>query len=202
VAICLSCGLTIVDGALAAEISTDLCQGLECRDDGLYAPCPQSIVGIDNKTSVNATDLDSTPSGLPVNGDATYNFLFDAVTITNTTCCTVRGLVTFKTGDLELDADAGFFGAADLDLQTTPPGGGLGDVYPMAEIVADNNGTGTRRFSFNGMWDQVYLELAAGASVTYQVNMSVHVVSGTGHLIHIRGGPALETTWLLAQVCC
>src|SRR5688572_18058859 len=109
-AICVGCGLEVVDGILKVDvdgttiqcgasglfspvaafpgISTDGCNGSKLGTDGkVWSPCPEGIAGINNTAGTGA----AFPTVI-VGPNNTYDWNSVVVSITNTSaCCTVSG---------------------------------------------------------------------------------------------------------------
>lgn len=208
--ICLSCGLTITDGALAVELSADAGNALECRDDGLYtagadisadacnaisahadglwAPCQRGLVGTAQMDSPQNAALPITITGAT---EDDYNFNSDVVTITNDTCRAVTGTITIQVGGLFADSGAaGFY--ADAGLEVNIAGGGFNPSTPntIKRVFGASN-----FFDFNNIHEINFLgPLAAGASVTYQANLKVTAHSGDASL---HGAVNFAFQWVL-----
>lgn len=224
-AICIGCGLEVVDGILVPKldpaghitcsdaglavpggvtvpgVSPDSCNGFELRGNGYYAPCPDSIVG------TTLVQVSPQGSGLPqaVGDGGSFSYLNDNsptnIHICNTTCCTVSGLVFVKVGDVYFQASPTFVGSAHLEVNIN--NAGFGSIEPTAITTFTNNGTGDS-YAAVDLDAHLFLSLAAGACVDYQWAV-VFNIGESGADSHIRTnsvGPKFVTRWQLTQTGC
>lgn len=225
-AVCVGCGLDINGGSgllevqldpaggitcgpagLAASavpvasipVSPDACNGITKRGNGLYSPCPKSIVGSIIQTSPQGSGLPQT-----MIAPGTFNYLNDNTTnsihICNTTCCEVQGFVEVTVGDTYLDEAEGFFGSSRI--QVNIDASGLVDTEPSTERVYQNNGTGTLREDANNMGTALQLNIAVGACHDYQWRLQFTATAGTATLKTLTAGPKFQTRWMLSQTGC
>lgn len=198
---CLSCDSDGADAGLFVTISPDACNGLVCRANGLYVPCPDSITGIDGSGSTTATPV-------PVVGTATppNEYIFEAtdtVNICNTTCCAISGRVSFFAGGVyALPAGPGLIIEGFLEISTN--GGAYVGASPLgSRLVHNNHGTNDLFADFNNLNDSVWVELAPTICVTYRARMRYAVTSGAGTTGTLGGAAQLfEYQWDLNQTGC
>jgi hypothetical protein len=227
-AICVGCGLDVVDGVVEVQIveggglacdpttglsvnfpapsvldpiSPDACNGIARRGNGLYSPCPDAVLGAQDSASAQNSLLPLAITG--TNND--YFFESDVVTITNGLCCEVTGRITVLAGGLYVTAGTGFraYGRLLVDIN----GAGYAAAFPETNRYVNNNGTGDIVADFNGLQDQNLLILAAGASATYRAEIQIHVDIGSGTLDQIFSpvsppGAGFEFNWELVQTGC
>lgn len=182
--------IDVVGGAVSVNLSTDACNGIECRANGLYAPCPDSIIVGDNfdatgniwpfeintggSATFNADSLCSAPSTCGGPGN-------QSIHVCNTTCCGVAGFATIiaSVGNID-NASVGF--AATVFLSTQVDGTGWTVATPFTEIRMGNDGAapaGNRNLRIGTLIEKNFLSLAAGACTDYQSRVTIVVTSGT-----------------------
>lgn len=181
-------------GAVSVEISPDACNGLRCRGNGLYIPCPNTIAGTSGtllQTGVvppfNAVPPESNP----------YNFPSPEITIDNTLCCTVSGRISVIAGGLfaTLEPSTECYYYLEVDAN----GAGLIGVSPETRAYRHNvSTTVVQTVDFNNIEDNNWLTIPASSSVTYAANFVLRVISGTAH---VTGDVGFEFIWNLGLAC-
>lgn len=209
-AICLGCGVAIVDGALSAEISalpgnvltceddglyvpavggvaisSDACNAIDSHADGLWAPCQRGVAGRDQHDSPQNADLPVSAGTGPG-----YDFESVEVTISNPTCRDVEGTLIIRSGGLFVNNLSSFVSVGAID--TKVDGGAWGSSTPNTEKYVQGNGAIT--WDYNNLTEVNYIAVAAGASHTYQARIHVNVIGGTGDLF---GTVGFEFNWTL-----
>lgn len=192
-AICVGCGLTTSGGLLVVEVSPDACNGLECRGNGLYVPCPDSVTGIISNTSPQAGLLPFDGLG-PSN---TYDFDSPTISITNDLCCTVSGRLSVQVGGLLAGLEP--TSKTTSSILVNPNGAGFGASAPDTSKINHNNGTGVLDVDFNNTQDVNWVIITAGATLTYQARFRLLVQTATAHF---SGTVAFAFQWDLNQDGC
>ena len=186
--------IDVVGGVVSVNLSEDACNGLQCRANGLYAPCPDSETGINSQGSANQGDI---PLNVNTGGAATFDLVtIAAVSICNPTCCTASGRISVMSGGIFIDADPGYLGSTNLQISID--GGGFASS-PVAEIWCDNNTASIQRFDLNNLEDDFWSNLGSGACTTVAARIRTVVSAGTGT---INGILVFETQWDLNQTGC
>lgn len=193
--------IDVASGVVSINLSEDACNGLQCRGNGLYAPCPDSIVDRAGSGSTTAT-----PVG--VNGTATppNNYIFestDTITICNTTCCTVSGRLTVSAGGIyALPAGPGLIIEGFLETSTNA-GPYIGASPLGSRLVHNNHGTNDLFADFNNLHDNVVTTLAPTECVTVRSRVRYTVTSGALTSGTLGGASQqFEYQWDLNQTGC
>jgi hypothetical protein len=209
-AICVGCGLTVDGGLLIAEISDDGCNGLTCRADGLYVPCPDSIIGSAGVGAVGWTEsfLIESPNTYEFISECTDTDTTDCVVggggfqfqLCNILCCTARGTWDVQVyGGLITGASADFNAIASLSVSID------NGAYVLASPITAFRmyGAAGATHDISNMEDVNFLELAsvgsAGDCVTFSGKVTVQVLAGSATW---STEPTFEFHWQLHQVGC
>lgn len=180
-------------GAVSVEISPDACNGLKCRGNGLYIPCPTTIAG----TSGTVIQTGAAPPFDAAGPNATFNFPSPVINITNNLCCSVSGRISIIAGGLfatlEPSTECYYF------LQTNANGGGLVGVSPETRAYRHNvSTTVVQTVDFNNIEDNNWYTIPAGTAETYAANFVLFVITGTAH---VTGNVGFEFIWDLPLAC-
>jgi hypothetical protein len=219
-AICVGCGLEVVDGILQVDvdgttincggsglfvvipypgISTDACNGISLGTDGkIWSPCPEGIAGIDNNAGSGA----AFPTVM-VGPNNTYDWDSVIVTITNTSaCCTVSGMISFQTGfQGTLDPEA----KLSSQMRINTDGGGFVPSSPSSYEVFHNVSTTTVQSWASNLYDQVFATFTPGQVRTFQAQERFTLISGPGTGAQdgtVDSGNIFEIQWTLVPTQC
>ena len=204
--------IDVSSGVVSINRSEQSCNGINCLGDGLYAPCPDSIIGGDNfgatggpwplagglntgggiPTTFNGQSLCDSGCGGPGN---------QSIHICNTTCCTVAGYATVlaSVGDIN-NASVGF--EASVFLSCSINGGAYFGASPDTRIRIGNDGAapaGNRNLRVGTLIEKNFLVLGVGECVDYQAQITIAVTAGTAAW---ETAPNFEFYFDLNQVGC
>lgn len=195
-------------GTLADPLLTDVrkstqpCNGIRLDGDGVYASCPKSIIGHYLQTSPQGIDV-AHPMAIDTLGLARRDFLndnaFNSIHVCNTTCCTVEGFISVRTGDLWVNAVTGL--RIDVNLLININNTGFVAVSPSTELLIDNPGP-NQFHSLNGIAYSQWLIEDPGVCFDFQWLYRVHIQNGTGTLYTNSNGPSFFTSIQLNQTNC
>jgi hypothetical protein len=190
----LECGVSGLKANFPAApgASPDACNGFEVRGNGLYAPCPDAVVGVHQWVGSEVNPLEVSSAG-----DGIFDWPSSLATIANGLCCDVGGRISSRAGGIRLQMNDGF--RAVCDLQVNINGGGWATAVPATTIYCENSQGVDINIGLNNLLDENYLVVAAGASATYEARIHLDVSAGTADAFGI---PAVEINWVMPQTGC
>lgn len=194
-------GLLCGGDGLRVDRSEDGCNGLEIRANGLYAPCPDSVVEIMNVTPAFA------PFGINSGGAGNFNIPSGCSSscsggywhICNPLCCQVAGFISCRVYvGAVTGASVGFDAEAHLEISIN--GGPFGGASPPTYIRMQNLNVNNQSYwDLANMEERNYLVLDPGACVDMQVQATINVFAGTATW---ATGPNFEYYVHLTQTGC
>lgn len=196
--------------------SPDNCNGVDLRGNGLYVPCPKSIVGAVNTGFTGFTapfspmvaggtyDAQSVCPGSPAPTATTYDCVGSQIHICNPLCCSAQGLwdVTCY-GGLILGAP-GF--DATAFLMTSIDGGAFGAASPTTKIKMTNQGPASQFFELGNFQENNFIAFDAVDGAVpchrFSAQFRIEVAGGsTGNGTWVTG-PQFEFRWHFHQTGC
>lgn len=194
--------IDVASGVVSINPSEDACNGIQCRANGLYAPKPDSLTGINNSGSTQAAPVGVNGTEAPGGNVYTFNAT-NTLSITNTLCCNVFGLVRITAGGLKMGtAGPGLLIEGFLEISTD--GGAYIGANPGGSKVIHNNSTTAQLWGdFNNIVDNLWrAPLAPSAITTYHARMRYVVTSGSATSGTLIGAQAFEYDYIFTQTGC
>lgn len=197
----------------ASGISVDIdevsaCNGVELRANGIFAACPDNIIGSDNVGGYGG-GIVGLVDGLNADGGGDDNFSLlskcdgtptstcpvgtdGRIRIQNTLCCPVEGLWAVRVYGGEVAGNPGFDAVAYLEVSIDA--GAWTGAQPWTLVRMRNQGPGVQYYNLSGMSEQNYVGvIPAGGYFEIQAAIIIHVSVGTADP---TPGPVTAGTWI------
>ncbi|SRR6266498_1620436 len=193
-------GLLCGGDGLRVDRSEDACNGIQIRANGLYAPCPNSIVN-----SMNVSPA-FTPFGINSAGAGTFAVLSGCNSscnggywhICNTLCCAVAGFISCRVyAGVVSGASLGFDAAVHIEISIN--GAGFTGASPPTYTRMSNLAGNQTYWDLANMEERNLLVLNPNECVDIQLQAVVNVFAGTATW---SGGPNFEYYVHLTQTGC
>lgn len=190
-----------------AEVSGDVCNGISCRGNGLYAPCPDSYACIMNQGICGAF------VPFAINTGGAGNFNLEACCADNpcsncvgsrwqvcnpSPCCTMEGFISVLVyGGAITGPSVGFDAEAHVEVQYG--GGGWTISTPPTYFRMQNLSGNRSHFDIANMEERNYLLLAPSECIDFQARITINVFAGSATW---AAGPGFEYYVHTTQTNC